>query len=333
MTKGTEPDQIAGKKRGYLSSLVQDHPVVLLLFGAILLLLGIVLKAYDDHFFSTLDSYFSIFLKEIGFAAIIAYFVTVGIEAYQRDSHNKHVSEQIDIIKQNVFEAVYKTRQDAELIALLEQEVFRKSFSRTGYDLQMNMEFVDCDRDKNSDSMLRIDVTSSFYVTNRSSTPSMFHFSTFLERPFDEELDHKALLHYLKVGPHVLTKDEIDKADKALADTKDFRRYQWLHEIKPNEKVFLVAKYTIFKRARDAMVWQVTDPCDGLKLAISHPKDIVIYGDAVHPCQDCAEKSGGEPDDKLFDMRIDLPLLPKNGIQVWWTLFKNIPEPKVTDER
>lgn len=310
-------------KKKSASDLLRDYPISLAGVGAILLLLGLTYSAYDAHHFKSFWDYFFLFLKELGFALIIAYFITVGIESSSRNRHNDHVTNQIDQIKRNVFDAVYKTRQDAGLVSLLETEIFKKGFFRTGYELQMTFEYVDKTLEKTPESFLRVDVCSRFYVTNTTTTSSTFNYSTFVEKPFDESLQHQAVLNYLKVGDHVLTEDELKKADTSVDDTADFRKYAWPKQISGGEAIYVLAKYTIFKHARDSLNWQVLDSCDGLKLTVFHPKEIVIFGDAVHPCSDSIDKSGGTENDQTFDLRIDQPLLPRNGIQIWWSPSKS----------
>ncbi len=314
-----------------LRRLLRDHPLSILALGIICLLFGIAYQKFDAlETFSDWHAYAGIFIKELGFALIIAYFLTIGIEALQRDSHNKHVSGQIDRIKRDVFEAVYSTRQDRNLVALLESEIFNQPFFRQAYSVNVTMTLLDRDIECNSESKVQLDIQCEFYAANRTNVTRDFHFRAFVERPFEED-DDVARLTFLKLGEQYFDSErELSEVDQRKPDTPDFRHYEWSATVARGESIHVVSKYRLVKRARDYLVWQVLDAADGLRIDVTLPEPglLRIFGDAIHPCQDRLQKIGGHEEDHTFSLRVDQPLLPHNGVQIWWG-----PAPKLATAR
>jgi hypothetical protein len=87
---------------GYL----HEYPVALIGLGIIFLLLSIIFHPAPGAPQHGWLAYGATFAREFGFALLIAYFISMGIERQSRAQHNERVSEQIDMIKRDVFEAV-----------------------------------------------------------------------------------------------------------------------------------------------------------------------------------------------------------------------------------
>lgn len=296
---------------------VYRQPVMILASGVICLLLGIVLHLAEFHFTSTSNKwlpYCYTFLREFGFALIISYFITMGIERTSRDRHNDHVSQQIELIKTNVFEAVYSRRQDPRLISLLETEIFGRPFFRTGYEVQMTFAYIASDIEA---QMLKVTIQLRYRQNNTTNKSQSSQFKATIEIPYNKRLADEAQIKSLAINGVALTPQELEEANVRLPDTLDFKRYEWPLEVPARGHVDVRAEYSLVKHCRDAMVWQVFDPCDGLSVTVFHPEDIIIFGAPIHSSE--GEKHGGGLHENTFAVRINEPLFPHNGVQMWWS--------------
>lgn len=292
---------------------LQRQPSSQLFIGITLLLLGIVLHLWDHHHqVHPSMEYLYTFLRELGFAFIIAWALTMGIERTSRDRHNKHFQNQLDIIKRNVFEAVYCTRQDPSVVQMLETEILGHPFFRTQYEVEFVMDYIDMSGER----VLRADIKVRYRMNNVTNKDQDAIFRAVIEKPYSKALADEAVMKSLTIDGKQLSAAEIKQSNDALADTPDFRRYSRPFLVKANSYSDVVAEYTVIKYCRDNMVWQVFDPCDSFKLTVFHPIDLIIYGDVIHSFP--GEKSGGGLNDKIFNLRISRPLFPNNGVQFWW---------------
>lgn len=314
------------KKKGILD-IIHDYPIILFVAGLFCILLGISVKGTGTAHLETFLYYASVFLKELGFALIIAFVISIGIEKYARERQQEAVDHHIQRIKRSIFEGVYGTRQEPELVKLLEDVVFENAFFRTGYEVHIDMEHIETDMQRQSnDTLVKLKIDCRFYVHNRTEEERDFVFKVKLEKPYDPTLRGVVSMTALKLGDYHLNDKNIREADDCLEDNEDFKMYSWKRRTLPNEALYVQAKYVIVKYARDAMPWYVFGPCDGFRLLVHHPKNIVVYGLHAHPCDDGVRKEGGGLEDSVFELQIDKPLLPNHGAFIWWSLIPQVPQ-------
>ncbi len=302
--------------KGFLER-VHRQPVMLLALGLIFLLIGICLHIWEDHakaaWMHGWLQYFYTFSREFGFALIIAFVIAMGIERTSRNRLNSEVSKHLEDIEKNVFAAVYNTRQDPGIIELLETEIFGKPFFRTGYEIEATFKEL---ADYKQERMFRVEIYCRYKVHNITNKPRSFHFHATVEKPYEPSLAHLAEMTSLAVDGKPLTADQLKQANENQPDTDDYRKYKWDEAVPADKSILVETKYTVIKYARDALVWQVYDPCDSIKMTVYHPVDITVSGDAIHSFE--AEKRGVDPSDVVFTIRVNRPLFPNNGVQIWW---------------
>lgn len=294
--------------------LLHQNPVAVVLTGALLISISIIVDIFYNQKSSGPSYYAAIFLKELGFAFIVAWLVSITIEQAASKWRSEEVSNQLNAIKENVFSAVFNVRQPDEMIDLLNRTIFRKAFYRQQYSVNVLFEYLPV---SGKPDMVFLDITSRFKAMNMTASPQKFKYAATIEIPYDRELANLAVLKSVSIDGVRLTDEQMAQAKANGADTDDFKRYA--HEIPVLAKgsVTIVSNYTLVKHTRDALVWQVFDPCDGFRLTAVSPKDLVIYGDAIHPFAP-AEKSGGKIGDAKFAIHVEQPLFPNHGVQLWW---------------
>jgi hypothetical protein len=318
------------------------RPTALILFGTVLILGGIAIADHGYNLFTPSSEYLAKFLSETGFALIIAYFVTMGIEAYSRESHNHHVRIQIERIKKNVFAAIYKKDHDPKLIDFVDNNIFRYSFYRLNYQVRMRITYLGKDgepdyREKafvpKDDDLVHVGVTLRSAIKNTSSSDHDYTFETFIEKPYLKEHSHLARLIKLTVNnkpvpmKSLSRNDDLNKEDSNredankkdpnffLAEDADFKVYSYVFRIERKTISIVEAEFVMIKYARDELTWRSVDPADGFYISVEHPCGLHVFGTPLH------KETSIEPTrtaGALFELFIREPLFPHNGAAVWW---------------
>jgi hypothetical protein len=290
------------------------RPVALVLFGTALLLVGIGLDDRGYKLFLPTSEYSSKFLIEFGFALIIAFFITMGIEAYARESHNHNVLVQIERIKKNVFEAIYKQNHDPKLIDFVDQNIFRYPFYRQNYSVQMKIIYINNNDvgshfEPTNDDPVQIGVTLKTEVTNISSSDHDYEFETFIEKPYLRQYSDRARLLKLVINGKIVPPPEPDDEDP------DFKIYKHKLRIERKTTSTLEAEFVMIKFSRDELSWRSVDPTGRFYISVDHPPGIHVFGTPIHKDTSISPKiSAGA----MFEILIQEPLFPHNGALVWW---------------
>jgi hypothetical protein len=298
-----------------------QFPSVIFLLGLLSIVTGLLLR--ESHW-GYLASEFSFnFLVELGIALIIAYFISVSIEKYSRETHNEHVQRQIEIIKRSVFESVYKSRYDRAFVDFVENNIFKYPLFRREYRLSIRIlphqrAAAKPTLDPEDPVVLSINVRS---IYENISTNSFVHpISTFIERHMSYSPDEEPRLHSVRIGG----KQHLFKDDQAftnaqlgqLTEFTDVKNYRINVQFLPRQQIEIELNYHIIKCARDELSWRCVDPADGFHLMLSHTDKLVSYATPIHNRNDIKpETQKGGLD---LELKINEPLFPHNGVALWW---------------
>jgi hypothetical protein len=307
-----EADHGLSVKYGLLE-IIHTTPVILFVFGLLLIFIGVGLKEHGYCLAMPDSSYLSSFLKEVGFAFLIAFFVTIGIEKLARESHNRHVEAQIDEIKNDVFSSIYKRKQEEEYVRFVEHNVFRNNFFRKRYSVVVRLSYIEEKNEISSEIPILVEVTLSFRIINKSPKNETFKHSSFIEFPYLQKYRHLVDLKAVRIdGIKVSDTKSIDENNP---DSKYFKNFSFDIPMKKNTYADVSLDYQFVKFARDEMTWRVTDPTDGFHLRVIHPESLLPGADGMH-CG--AVKTPTKNSDTMFELIIDEPMFPHNGVNVWW---------------
>jgi hypothetical protein len=298
-----------------LADWVQNHVIALLVLGALLIFIGAFISEAKDWYpnKSTIASFF----KELGVAVIIAFSLAVTIEHWHRERAKKALNDQIETIKKDVFKAVYGTRIDPKLTDLINDNVLKSPFYRRFYEVRVQIDAENSSEPITDESVLKVYVEFCYEVENVTNNAKVYKFKGFIEKPHRTEHAEKVRMSYLKIDEQKLDEAEFEEHGGKIENSTDFRSYSKEVSIEAGGSVRFEARFRTYKFGRDSFVWRTREPCDGLHVIVSHPKELVVYGDAMH-CVEEYEKRGGDEDDTMFFLRITRPLLSANGVQIWW---------------
>lgn len=288
------------------------------LWGAAFIAIAIIVKLSTNQPTSDFISWTTLFIKELGFAFLIGSIISVGIEEVARYEHNKLVKTQMEKLNQNVIEAVYSRDFPNEIFQHIENAILNKPYLRDNLEVTFIIDYIDP-----SDKYLRdyapvlIKIASSYKQINLSRESKSHAPEVFIEKPWDGDLEEYCKINNVSIDKRAFTESEILTADNAASDTENYIRFKFDEvDIPPAKSAYFEIEYQLVKLARDMTTWRTLYTCKNGRFNIIHPEDMEVFIEPIHPDEaiSCGPTEGG----KYRQIQIDAPLLPQNGIVLWW---------------
>lgn len=287
------------------------------LWGVILLCISIIMKDRLPLFMG--DQYFVLFLKELGFALIIAFFIAEGIERVARSQHNREVLHQMNEIKRNVFKAIFQRNHDRRMVETVTERILNYKFYRRKSKCTFSFEPVQPpEGTRKKTGLYRLTVKAEFTVVNISDSDADYVYEAFIEKHEEDggagELEITRMTR-LELGSKVYDEEDLKQADCNYKDTKEDRRYSTITTIAGHKSLDVIAEFELIKRELDEITWRQVEPCDGFEVVMIMPEDLKAHGVPIHWKNDIplVEKAPN-----YYTLAIDEPLFPYNGVALWW---------------
>jgi hypothetical protein len=273
------------------------------------------------------------FVVEVGFAFAIAWVVGATIERRAKHEHNLRVEKQASVLRgefqdrernlsqrlsQNVFAYLYSVNFPRSAFKVMEDYIFsQKVIKKRQY-----LEYEICDP-----------VDSSGWIVMRC------HFDYKLVNLSDEMIEHPVRFHASKVSgldhPKVdglglismfIRDVQIDPSkfpamDQAAPDViEGQQKFEEKISISPGEEVRVRVTFKQLKRVNDNDLYQSNAICESLELKLRYnPKVFNAFVEAVHPSEKFTINQFDQGDNYRI-VTIEEPLLPKNGVFMWWNV-------------
>lgn len=311
-------EKALGSAKTYLNE-VKRAPIWPIILGAFLILLGIL---YNDHgvgIFTLFEKKtVALFISELGFAFVIAFVISVGIEMRSRREHNALVAMQLAAANRNIFEAIYKVRMPPEVFQEIEEKIIKQKFYRKNTHIYYTFSSQDNPIEGHEISKIfKVEVNLSYDVENLSDDDDDFDLRVFIETPLIRELSDRVQLIDLLLDGKSISREELEKARRNWADTENYIRYRYPIPVQGGHSRKVEIIYEMVKLERDNEAWRSFYPCDSLRLTLILPTNLTCSVDAIHP--DGITSTKGKAGDQLREFRIDKPLLPAHGVLFWWS--------------
>jgi hypothetical protein len=301
-------------------------PLLVLILGSLLLLISSAIHDHGSHALFPSSETASGFAKEFGFALIIAYFVSIGIERIARERHNKEVREQLDAIKENVFSAVYKINHDKSLVDFVDKWIYKYKFTKEEYRINIIIEYKDDKKPRNyvpkPDDILTVLVKMRAIVKNNFSESEKYDIISFVEQPYINENEAPSKLTGIRIDGNPLTLDEIQQADSNKENTKDYTWYRHTIDIPSNGFAEIIMEYEFTKLARDEFSWRSREATNGIYLNVTAPPGLRIQAAPMHVKDDIVPEGSGTNN---LSLDLEGPSFPHNGVLVWWVPAVSMP--------
>ncbi len=302
----------------------------MLWIGIAMLLTSIVVKDRVDALHIMGIHYLADFMKEGGFALIISWIISRGIEELSRENFNNDIKSEISRIETNVFEAIFHKQHDKRLIERVVNSIFNSDFYRKNSDLKMSFRKIRKSDDiSNPDTPLIVEINVKFEMHNISDADNIYKFQAFLEKPYDSSLVQHVKMIRLRIDDRIFTDSELIESDRLIEDNEDFIRYGMNELIEQGAFKEFEISYTMIKYARDEISWRQVEPCDGFSVTMTVPPELRAFGVPMHFRTDIRPRY---PTADLFELVIPEPMFPHHGASLWWAPKSvAIPKPDLTE--
>ncbi len=148
--------------------------------------------------------------------------------------------------------------------------------------------------------------------------PVIFHTSEIVG--FHPPKDERVGLTRLFIGEDI-PEDQFEALDEAADDPVGQRRYRKDMMIDPGETLDVRVSFYQMKKSRDADLWQTLLICENITLTVRFDPDVFnVQMEPVHPAD---RFDRYDKEDNSVTVTLDRPLLPRNGIFIWWSENQN----------
>jgi hypothetical protein len=282
-----------------------------LIIGIVLILVGIIYSMHGIGLPGLLDvKSISSFIKEVGFAFMIAFVLSIAIESKARREHNALVQTHLHALNRNVFQALYGIRTPQGLFEQVEDTIIKQKFFRRN--VHMVYQFMPASTSK----VFVMDVDLNYHVENISRDQDSFRIPVTLEKPFLKDVSDKVKLRAIVIDGKHLSDQELQEARDAAPDCEKFIRFSHNVDVDGESTRRIEIKYTMVKLHQDYEVWRSVFPCDGLRLTVTVPQGVEILAHQIHPTP--LRESVGKHGDTLREWVLERPVLPYQGVLIWW---------------
>ena len=184
---------------------------------------GIILLGITEHkFLAVCHPHWQMFLKELGFAAIIASVFGATIERYQREEFVRLVNREREDLKRDVFLYAYGHDVAEEIREEIKERVLKQPLHRTG--LHLEWEFSESAKP----DFVNVEKRYTFIIHNNSALEQTYPFRFRQITAAEKEILAETKLLSLKIqdrnGSHEFSQDDLKEERDPLNPPK---QYAW----------------------------------------------------------------------------------------------------------
>jgi hypothetical protein len=334
---------ITNARRGLLRrmfKLLTKRTFVLLTIAFIILFLALALDQYGAAgpklwSINTLSE----LLREVAFACLIAFAIIATVELESREERDQRaederikfmaevkternrfldaINDRITDIRKDIFFATFERHIPRQIVDEIDLLVFSADFIRIDHHQTLrlrNINAVDLDEGLKPCELIELAIDGEYTVQNVSAASKPFEIKLFSEIPPDKVL-HK----YVKVE---LLSVSLDGKEKHPEKVKDVERDAhtvgkiWtIEDIPAQSKLKVFTKTILIKYPNDYEVWRSAYPTSQLKFTVEFPEKAQAFNALALHRLPLIPKGW---DARRFDYEVSGPLLPHQGVVVWW---------------
>lgn len=286
---------------------------VVAVISAVLILLAVYVGDYEGGVVEALGDkkVISSFLKELGFAGVIALIVIFTVESFSKARHMKHSNEFVEnlIKKMNkgMFAAMYNKNLPESIFSEVEDVVLRTSVYRKNHKVDYVLSPL-C-----GTHSLKATVESTYTLCNASNCSIEHEFVIALEKPLDAQYNELCCVNVLRIGKIIFSDTEIN--DNMIETDEQFL-FGTSIPLSAEEEIDISMKTTLVKLSTDTEILTSRVPSTGIDVSVRVPEDdFSVLADAMHPESiELVVDHGG-----LRRWSLNRAILPYQSVVFWWS--------------
>ena len=270
--------------------------------GFILIFSSVCLIAYSHIpvINSTQPSLLALFLKEMGFAGFVAFFLNMSIEWVNRRRHEKFVHS----LSRDIFKTVYGRNIDKKIIDQIEKNVLKCDTYRKNYLVEVRLEVW---RDK--PNFVKFCFYNSYDVVNIGSEKSKI---PIIKAQIDLNDPDADRLEQVKID------EEIYPIEKISVSENGFMTINLESELERNQVKKVCLTYVKHMPIDSSEAIITTFPMDGMRLVVSDPYEKFEIGAiSLHPENALADNLNEDRND-YKKWVLDCGVTPGQGMMLFW---------------
>jgi hypothetical protein len=248
------------------------------------------------------------FLKELGFAGIIAVVVIFTVERSSKARQAEFVEELISKSNKSLFYAIFNRRLPDAIFKQVEKTILSSNVCRREYELDYELTEL-----QENPNLLKAKFRSRYVLINTTGSELKHEVVVAIEKPIDVKLSAYCGVLSLRIDGREIRKDEIAEHAR-VSDVHVEVRYP-ITLLKDRE-VEVVMTATTIKLKTDTELWSSRIPSEGVLLTVRLPNSsYAVNANALHESAFTVMQG----DDSVRQWELREPILPFQGFVIWWT--------------
>lgn len=249
-----------------------------------MVILGHTVEAGQNELTKFLSSWsIHVFMKELGFAGVIALILIGTIERFTRKRHERAADDLVKRINNDLFHAIYERYIPHSVFNEVEKGLMKSNVYRKNLEVYYTLESFPDDEKIDGlpcDRHLKCSMLNKYDLKNITDKPIEHDVILNLELPIDPGWER-----YCKITEIEIDGERLPPA--AIKEKTETTSIQicFCHTItiKPGDVVSVMTKAELIKRKLDQELWTSRLPSDGIKLTVTVPmKDLEVDAHALH---------------------------------------------------
>lgn len=262
-------------------------------------------------------------IRDVGIALVVSAVIILTIEAKSRAELNRMVARFLRRTHENLFQTILGVEFPKTMFDFVRDRLMKEPIFRTGTEVHYTIRPLEENAgERFGIKTIILDVTFSYTIKNLSDREQKHPLRYFVEEPLDHVGPNELKIPKLIVDGVEVSETDLRHADGNWRDRPGLRRFEYDIKMAPKEERTVEMHHTTIKLLADTEPWRCLHPCDGLRLSITHPAELAVMIDAMHP--DDLETI--QENEVSYIGKISRPLFPANGFLFWWHPRQPIPQ-------
>jgi len=251
----------------------------------------------------------------MGIALVVSAVIIFTIEAKSRAELNKMVGQFLRRTHENLFQTILGVEFPKKMFDFVRDRLMKEPIFRTGTEVHYTIRpLSENGGERFGIQTVILDVTFSYNIKNLSDREQRHPLRYFVEEPLSHQSTVELPPPKLMIDGVEIGAADLRHADENWNDRPGLRRFEYDIKMAPKEERTVQLWHSTVKLIADTEPWRCLHPSDGLRLSITHPAELSVMVDAMHP--DDLETI--QENDVSYVGMIVRPLFPANGFLFWW---------------